>query len=466
MPGSIATWLAELGLAQWTDVFIANDITPDMLPGLSDSDLRDIGISSLGARRRILSAIRASAAPKQTVPSSEPNGTPAGGASASSAPPPTAHSSVRVGTRGDVQTIAAALAALANEGTILLLPGEHECSETLTKNVTIASATTEAVTVFSTTGPVFTVTAGSPTLRNVRIEQRATRTSNTPVDETSDEVLDAVSAVVVTGGNLTMLGCRVRSMEARGVSVRGPAARANIERCVVEDCFRSGLFFSDGAGGEVVATVSTRNKTAGIWVENFSDPVVRDSIFAGCGEGIRVQKNGVGTFERCEARENRFTGVNVQSEAQPTLRKCTFRHSQDGSGILVTSGGWGVFENCDSFGNRYAGIEVSDGGCPVVRDSSFHDSTHGCGIFVHKNGGGVFEDCRSYRNPGSGIEVREFGNPTVSRTTCSGSSSGYGIFIHRSGRGTFDGCTSSENKMGDRHVDESSNPSFIDAAIR
>jgi class 3 adenylate cyclase/tetratricopeptide (TPR) repeat protein len=54
----ISRWLAELGLAQYADSFAENDIDSDVLADLSDSDLKELGLS-LGHRRKLLKAVAA-----------------------------------------------------------------------------------------------------------------------------------------------------------------------------------------------------------------------------------------------------------------------------------------------------------------------------------------------------------------------------------------------------------------------
>ena len=64
----IADWLRGLGLARYEAAFREHDITPDLLPHLTAKDLRDLGIASVGHRRRLLEAIRAlNAAPESAI---------------------------------------------------------------------------------------------------------------------------------------------------------------------------------------------------------------------------------------------------------------------------------------------------------------------------------------------------------------------------------------------------------------
>jgi len=53
----IADWLEKLGLGQYAQRFAENDINFSILSDLSDQDLKDIGVSSLGHRRQLLRAI-------------------------------------------------------------------------------------------------------------------------------------------------------------------------------------------------------------------------------------------------------------------------------------------------------------------------------------------------------------------------------------------------------------------------
>src|SRR5450631_4535783 len=53
----IAGWLEKLGLGQYASRFAENDITFAILSDLTDQDLKELGVSSLGHRRQLLRAI-------------------------------------------------------------------------------------------------------------------------------------------------------------------------------------------------------------------------------------------------------------------------------------------------------------------------------------------------------------------------------------------------------------------------
>jgi hypothetical protein len=73
----VADWLGSLGLERYEAAFRNNDVDAQMLPSLTADDLKEIGIASLGHRRRLLEAI---AALRESVPAGDP-------ARFSSAPP-------------------------------------------------------------------------------------------------------------------------------------------------------------------------------------------------------------------------------------------------------------------------------------------------------------------------------------------------------------------------------------------
>ena len=53
----VGGWLRGLGLGQYEEQFRDNKIDADVLPRLTVDDLKDIGVSVVGDRRRLLDAI-------------------------------------------------------------------------------------------------------------------------------------------------------------------------------------------------------------------------------------------------------------------------------------------------------------------------------------------------------------------------------------------------------------------------
>jgi class 3 adenylate cyclase len=59
----ILAWLRELGLERYEQAFRENEIAADILPKLTADDLKDIGVTIVGHRRKLLEAIAALAQP-------------------------------------------------------------------------------------------------------------------------------------------------------------------------------------------------------------------------------------------------------------------------------------------------------------------------------------------------------------------------------------------------------------------
>src|SRR5215469_10113492 len=55
----VADWLHKLGLGQYEAAFRENSVTVDLLPTLTLEDLKDLGVTLVGHRRRLLDAIAA-----------------------------------------------------------------------------------------------------------------------------------------------------------------------------------------------------------------------------------------------------------------------------------------------------------------------------------------------------------------------------------------------------------------------
>jgi hypothetical protein len=56
---NLADWLRSLGLEQYGPAFRENDIDAEVLRELTGEDLRELGVSSVGHRRKLLAAIAA-----------------------------------------------------------------------------------------------------------------------------------------------------------------------------------------------------------------------------------------------------------------------------------------------------------------------------------------------------------------------------------------------------------------------
>src|SRR5262249_22202717 len=66
-PMDVADWLRGLGFEQYAPAFRDNDIDGEVLRRLTGEDLRELGVTSIGHRRRLLDAITALSAEMPAV---------------------------------------------------------------------------------------------------------------------------------------------------------------------------------------------------------------------------------------------------------------------------------------------------------------------------------------------------------------------------------------------------------------
>ena len=81
----IAAWLDGLGLRQYEEAFRANHIDRELLATLTADNLREMGVASVGHRKKLLAAIVALADAQPVAPSTsadlDPLRKPSGGSS-------------------------------------------------------------------------------------------------------------------------------------------------------------------------------------------------------------------------------------------------------------------------------------------------------------------------------------------------------------------------------------------------
>ena len=74
--GGIAEWLQQIGLEKYVGLFAEHEVTLDVLPHLTESDIGELGLPT-GARRRLLVAIQGLSAEGHVQPTRpEQPGTP------------------------------------------------------------------------------------------------------------------------------------------------------------------------------------------------------------------------------------------------------------------------------------------------------------------------------------------------------------------------------------------------------
>lgn len=62
MRAPIADWLVKIGLAEYTELFVENELDLETLRDLTDADLRELGLP-FGPRKRLLNALKQATEP-------------------------------------------------------------------------------------------------------------------------------------------------------------------------------------------------------------------------------------------------------------------------------------------------------------------------------------------------------------------------------------------------------------------
>jgi hypothetical protein len=89
----VTDWLEKLGMSEYAQRFADNDIDFSILGDLTDQDLKDLGVTSLGHRRKILRAIAEHDRPEaMAAPPAAARAPPSGPATPSPSPTPVAAS--------------------------------------------------------------------------------------------------------------------------------------------------------------------------------------------------------------------------------------------------------------------------------------------------------------------------------------------------------------------------------------
>jgi hypothetical protein len=70
VPDNVQNWLESIGFGEYVDAFVENAVDLGVLSHLDNEDLKDLGISKLGDRKKLLLAIE-QREPKEDIPSSD-----------------------------------------------------------------------------------------------------------------------------------------------------------------------------------------------------------------------------------------------------------------------------------------------------------------------------------------------------------------------------------------------------------
>eukprot|EP00854_Cymbomonas_tetramitiformis_P001902 gene1902-2586_t len=289
-------------------------------------------------------------------------------------------------------------------------------------------------------------------------------------------------AVVISGRGTapTLVSCVVR--EARiGVLVR-ERARGELRMCDVHHN-RVGMVLAGGGDPTLIRSKLHRSKESGVLackgalgrfeacriygngghgldIQSEANPTVEGNKLS----GVLVCDHGLGTLERCVIRRNRFRGLAVRSGGQVALKQCEISDNGQ-SGVVVYNAGGGVLEDCVIQENELNGLVVKAGGNPTLRHCRMLRNEE-CGVLVCAGGLGVLQDCLSISCNGlAGVAVERQGNPSICRSKIHGNSRS-GVLVcdegvNTAGEGIFEECKIYGNTLHGLDVANKSQPTVI-----
>ena len=334
---------------------------------------------------------------------------------------------------GHYRSITAALQRAAPGAIVLVRPGVYDESVTLDRQVEIVGD-----------GPRDRVV--------VRVANASCLSMQTDRARVAGLTLHSVSggvpsfAVDVTAGSLLLEDCAVSSDTLSGVGVHGERAAPVIRGCLIHDARDSGVYFFDGAKGEVEDCEVARSANVGVAVTGGASPSVRRTkVHGGADAGLVVWGGGSAVVEACEIYDNRRAGLGVSEGGRARVRACRI-HGGDNSGVFVHDRGDAVLEGCDIHGHRETEVAVDSRGQLMLLKCEIHDGLDS-GVFVRGGGQTLIQECtirgnasagiivgdssiaevracRVVGNGGAGIKVAEGGSARVSDSDLSGNAYG------------------------------------------
>ncbi|HWT00897.1 MAG TPA: right-handed parallel beta-helix repeat-containing protein [Pyrinomonadaceae bacterium] len=295
--------------------------------------------------------------------------------------------------RGHYRSIGEALQRAAPGTTILVRPGVYEESVTLDRQVEIVGD-----------GPRDQISVRAANASCISMRTDRARVAGLTLRGVSGGTPSF--AVDVTTGSLLLEDCAVSSDTLSGVGVHGERAAPVIRGCLIHDARDSGVYFFDGAKGEVEDCEVARSANVGVAVTGGASPAIRRTkIHGGADAGLVVWGGGSAVVEACEIYDNRRAGLGVSEGGRARVRACRI-HGGDNSGVFVHDRGDAVLEDCDVHGHREAEVAVDRRGQLMLLRCEIHDGLDS-GVFVRGGGQTLIQECTVMGNASAGVVVGE-----------------------------------------------------------
>ncbi|MFG1605276.1 right-handed parallel beta-helix repeat-containing protein [Actinoplanes sp. NPDC049265] len=237
-----------------------------------------------------------------------------------------------------------------------------------------------------------------------------------------------------SGARLTMSDCEVTGSGSTGLVARG-TARLDVAACAVGRSGANALFL-DGDSAAVVreCTLKASTYSAVHMAGNASAELDRCTVTGTPQHGVRVTGRAMlrmsgGRIERAE-----MNGIQVEEDGDATVAHVAIESVA--VGIRVETSHRPLFVDCAVTKTSQAGMEVASEAGPTVRDSRFSDS-EGAGIFLDRDSAATIEDSTVLDVGGSGLVAWTGARPIV-RTLRIERPGKNGVYLNADSRGFLD----------------------------
>jgi Holliday junction resolvasome RuvABC ATP-dependent DNA helicase subunit len=256
-------------------------------------------------------------------------------------------------------------------------------------------------------------------------------------------------------------GCEVNTSGSTGVACRG-TARLDATACTVGRAGANALFLDgDSTGSMHECTLKASTYSAVHMAGNSRVRLDKCTVTGTPQHGVRVTGRSMlmmtgGRIERAE-----MNGVQVEQDGDATVSHVSI--DSVSVGIRVETSHRPLFEDCSVAKTSQAGMEVATEAGPTVRDSRFAESA-GAGIFLDRDSRATVEDCVIVDAAGSGLVVWTGAKPVVRslRVERPGKN---GVYVAPDAYGTLDDVSISACEFPAVYIGKGAKPRFRRAHV-
>lgn len=127
-------------------------------------------------------------------------------------------------------------------------------------------------------------------------------------------------AVDIAQGRVDLEDCDISGQGRVGVAIHG-GAEPRVRRNRIHDGKEGGVFVTDNGAGLIEDNEIFGNAMAAVQVKTGGNPTVRRNRIRGNREGIRVHKDGRGTFENNVLEENKRGPWNIAPDCEANVKR-------------------------------------------------------------------------------------------------------------------------------------------------